>query len=173
MLPPDFVSRYAQLFYLALKEDVGGNSGVVKPGTPRQVKNVPLRDSGKGGRRVLKSGETKFKDTRKIGIYQRGGKRFRQFWTIRNEDAFLRKQSVDRKLLRLAKSIQGDLDTLEGLTTARRSQNDSGDSGQSATASLCEVCSAPLGKLRQELGAMLRYCPGCGTVQGPNPPLGS
>lgn len=114
MLPPDFIRAYRTLFDRAFLESVSDSGGGDPGRAPERRKNV--------------------------GVGSKGGKRYRTYWVIRDEQAFQLKGSVDRKLKRLA---------LEMGTRAGKEVK-------------CQSCSSKLQSLQDASGRkLLRFCPYC------------
>jgi hypothetical protein len=137
MLPPEFVEAYTRLFWQAFQE--------------------PLRESGSG--KGPDGGNTKKKVASTVaqqGVMapaNNGGKRFRTYWTIRNEDAFNRKKAIDRALKRLARKV--DMGPGKGV----------GGDGDDEAGKLCDGCGLDLRPLESASGTRFRYCPHCGGSQ--------
>jgi hypothetical protein len=100
LLPPEFVRQYMELFEKALKEDTrGGGSGdpdAVTRSVPGGLKTP--------GRRPKKDAEGNALPGSGTGA-RGGGKRYKTYWVIRNEDALEFKAQVDRKLRELSRDI--------------------------------------------------------------------
>lgn len=146
MLPNDFVRAYVQLFDRALKESV------VSSGAGRGVNaGTPVVRGPKGGEVMvnLQSNSVMEKhDTRQVRgelpMKGGGGKRFKQHWIIRDEEALKIKSSVDRKLRRIASGIARDI--------ARESQG--------VMVIECKGCTTKVDC--ETLGFIPRFCPKCG-----------
>jgi predicted RNA-binding Zn-ribbon protein involved in translation (DUF1610 family) len=134
MLPPEFVKMYTILFDRSLKESVVGGS-VKDQAVTKRVTRQP-RLSARGKSRIVPAGNS-------------GGKRYREFWTIKDERAFRYKGQIDRRLRRLARDISLTLhpDSQDDLTRG------------------CSRCGIDLHP-HMELGYKIQFCPRCGTSIG-------
>lgn len=130
MLPPEFVREYERLFYASLTED-----STAKPGAGGreggQPKAVPSKLRGTAGSMHARDG---------------GGKRYRTYWSIKNEEALKRKGSIDRKLLRLVRDMREMREDTTAIDPAAQ----------------CPHCSGSLKDALMVLGATMRFCPLCG-----------
>lgn len=92
LLPTEFVRMYTDLFWQALREDFSKS-------------NIGGSDEGRVVKKVKKEGT----GAREMHISGSGGKRFKQFWSIRDERAAKIKTALDRKLVRAAEAALRDL----------------------------------------------------------------
>lgn len=131
MLPPGFTRAYIRLFERALLEGVsGGGSG--DPG------RMPAKRRSKAGDMNTRSMKGEAGET----------KRYRTYWSIKDERAFRLKASVDRKLGRLARDVESELAGLDNGTER---------------ALTCGECRSELAALQEASGRkLLRHCPYCG-----------
>jgi len=169
MLPAEFVQLYVELFDQALIENVSA-SGMGREGDKanpvrRVLRTGALRDKGKGGRRVLvqetdghrgeKTTRWVVKDSRRavVQVGAGGGKRkYKDYWVVKDEQAFEVKRALDRRLRRLAGQVRREMQS--------RSARDRSESREV----WCSRCNADLTSLMEYLGgpAHLRHCPICG-----------
>lgn len=137
MLPPEFVEAYTRLFWQAFQEPLRESGSGKGPNGGNTKKKVPST--------VVSSGV--------MSAANNGGKRFRTYWTIRNEDAFNRKKAIDRALKRLARKV----DMGPG---GKAGANEDDDAGRP-----CSGCGLDLRPLESASGTRFRYCPHCGGSQ--------
>lgn len=87
-LPRDFLQRYTELFNAALKLDNGGGAG---------------RSEDEGGTKVSNS----YRGSRPmVGA---GGKRYKQYWVVKSDEALDLKKRVDKRLRALGRQIATDM----------------------------------------------------------------
>lgn len=138
MLPPEFVEAYTSLFWQAFAEPLRESGSGKGPDGGNTKKKVPSTVSVAGVMSAANNG---------------GGKKYRTYWTIRDEDAFNRKRSIDRALKRLARKVQmgpggkigGEGEILE---------------------KLCQGgCGLDLLPLESSLRSRCQFCPRCGYAQ--------
>jgi hypothetical protein len=129
LLPPEFVRAYTTLFDRSLKESVVGG-GTKDQAVTKKISKQP-RLSPRSKTRIVPSGNT--------------GRRYREFWTVRDERAFKYKGQIDRRLRRLSRDISLTLhpDSRESLTHD------------------CSKCGIDLVP-HMELGYKIKFCPRCG-----------
>jgi hypothetical protein len=156
LMPQDFADAYQELFHRALKgaegEGGGAGRGVGDGGAPDpeplEAAERRLREQRRGnapsGMRVRSSQEVA--SLRARG----GGKRHRDHWTIRSEEALEQKRRVDRKLRRLGREIRGFL-------------GEGGDPSGRDRDSALRRCSARSCRKFVEEG--WKFCPSCGHDQ--------
>jgi hypothetical protein len=134
LLPPDFVRAYTMLFDRSLKESVVGGGNKDQAVTKKVSKQPRL--SAKSKHRMVPSGMQ--------------GKRYREFWTVRDERAFRFKAQIDRRLRRLSREIALTLNP---------------DKADKFTLTSCDRCAIDLTP-HMELGYKIQFCPRCGTAIG-------
>lgn len=131
LFPDEFRRNYAELVARALK-------GAVEDQAGRTLE----RESGVGRAQV----SSKYKGKR-VGAGAGGaGKRYKKFWTVRDENALEVKAKIDRRLRALSRDIVRMLEVREGLAV---------DAAKVTTSMKCADC----GRFC-EVG--WKYCPGCG-----------
>lgn len=102
LLPEEFVREYTELFWQALREDISG----INSGTGGEQQGLVIAKAGDmRKRKPRKRGEDgEFLEPAVPGSdrgAQGGGKRYRNHWIIKSEEALEVKRRVDRKLLRV------------------------------------------------------------------------
>lgn len=152
-LPENFARLYMQMVDKALKMDDGvGSSMGGQSGDEGQIK----AKVGTGPQKGKQAGGL---FTRESGAHARGtGKRYRQHWLVKDENAFALKGKIDRKLGELAELIaQGG-----GGKMGKRTPQSSGDGSVREREETREV---DLGdRTLRVLGAGRLQCQGCGKM---------
>lgn len=137
LMPQDFIDAYTSLFWQALHEEKPVGQGVEGEGS--------VAGEGKDAMPKLKT-QAKQKGIA-LGSENRlqatGGKRYKTYWTVRDEKALRLKSRVDTKLRELAGMM-------------RRSGME------------VEIRILPCGQCGKFMRGEWRFCPGCGNNLGPN-----
>lgn len=135
-LPGEFVTLYEELFDRALK--ITGEEGGAAERTGALGKAPSGTSGSKGNKTQLRGGQ---------------GKKFKEIWVVRDEEALDLKTRVDKRLRKIAKDMQTEM-------MFGRSAGDSGGVG----AILGKYCPGRgcggKGRLKSE---EWRFCPDCGT----------
>jgi hypothetical protein len=125
LMPRAFVEIYADIFHRALREGIGREAGPTDENVVRRI------DSKYRGKRIGAGGGG-----------QGGGKKYRTYWSVKNENVLAAKEQLDRDLMRAAQ------DALR-------------NSGKGAVR-----CSGT--KCRKFLKESWQFCPHCGTRRTPD-----
>lgn len=129
LLPRDFLETYEKLFERALKLDGASAAGALK--------NAAVLGKSKGG--------TSATTGRKTQLSSGGGKKYKTFWLIKDDGALALKHTLDKKLRRLGREVQNDLDDLQ----------DMADGVEVKGKCRCGRCGMIMAK-------DWNFCPGCG-----------
>lgn len=123
-LPPDFLTAYENLFWTCF--------------TPQT--SAPLA-ADRGLEHVIDYGQGPFASS--------GGKKYREYWVIRDEKAYRRKLRLDAKLKAIAEEL------VEAEERARKGKEGGKDQREDNTP-LCGGCGKFMARTH-------KYCPSCGT----------
>lgn len=96
LMPKDFLQVYEELFERALK--LGGGSAT---GSLKETAEVGKANAGRSGDRGTRPMVT-------------DGKRYKQYWVVKDDNALEIKKGLDKRLRRIAREIRAEMNTGEG-----------------------------------------------------------